>query len=42
MKRIERRNNEWVIARGEINEETQQNFDRIVKNYEKLQSSTQR
>ncbi|KAI9597993.1 armadillo-type protein [Syncephalis fuscata] len=41
MKRLERRNNEWAIARGEITEETRQNFDRVVKNYEKLQSSTQ-
>ncbi|RKP25779.1 armadillo-type protein, partial [Syncephalis pseudoplumigaleata] len=41
MKRIERRNNEWAIARGEITEETQQTFDRMVKNYEKLQGNVQ-
>ncbi|RKP10363.1 ARM repeat-containing protein, partial [Thamnocephalis sphaerospora] len=41
VKRLERRNNEWAIARGEITDEAKQSHERAVKAYEKLLSSTQ-
>ncbi|KAG2176033.1 hypothetical protein INT44_000512 [Umbelopsis vinacea] len=41
LKRMDQRNHEILFSRGQLNEETKQNYEKLTKAYEKLLSNTQ-
>ncbi|CAO3671679.1 unnamed protein product [Umbelopsis ramanniana] len=41
IKRMDQRNHEILFSRGQLNEETKQNYEKLTKAYEKLLSNTQ-